>query len=58
LPAQKIRTPLNAVLGLADLLADSELDAQQQEWLELIKIAGNVHLSLIGKIKTKPHNTR
>ena len=46
----EIRTPMNGVLGLAELLRDTDPSAQQQEYIELIESAGRSLVTLINDI--------
>jgi signal transduction histidine kinase/ActR/RegA family two-component response regulator len=48
--SHEIRTPLNGVLGIADILAGTELTAAQQEYVSLIRSSGNTLLALINDI--------
>lgn len=48
--SHEIRTPLNAVMGFTDLLADSTLNKEQQEYIEIIKSASENLLGLINNI--------
>ncbi len=48
--SHEIRTPLNAVLGLNELLLQSELTAQQRRHAELVRSSGQLLLSLINDI--------
>lgn len=45
-----IRTPMNAMIGMTDLLARTELSPEQQDYVEVIKVAGNQSLSLINNV--------
>ncbi len=48
--SHEIRTPLYGVLGLADLLADTPLDAIQADYLRRMKLTGEHLLSLITSV--------
>src|SRR5690606_40560046 len=45
-----IRTPLNGVLGMNELLLHSPLDARQQEWAQAVQGSGHHLLSVINDI--------
>ncbi len=45
--SHEIRTPMNAILGFSDLLADSDLTAQQQEWVQGVMTASAGLVELI-----------
>ncbi|MNJ92694.1 Sensory/regulatory protein RpfC [compost metagenome] len=48
--SHEIRTPLNAIIGITDILAESELDPSQAELVKVCANAGENLLSLINDI--------
>jgi PAS domain S-box-containing protein len=48
--SHEIRTPLNGVIGMASILADTELSEMQRECVETINVSGETLLAVINDI--------
>ncbi|WP_294959821.1 GAF domain-containing hybrid sensor histidine kinase/response regulator [uncultured Flavobacterium sp.] len=48
--SHEIRTPLNAIVGFTDLLAQTELDETQHDYIESVQIAGERLLLIVNDI--------
>jgi len=48
--SHEVRTPMNGIMGMAEVLIGTPLDAEQQEYLRLIRVSTDSLLSIINDI--------
>ena len=48
--SHEIRTPINGILGMTDITLSTQLDAEQREYLELVKFSADSLLGIVNDI--------
>jgi PAS domain S-box-containing protein len=48
--SHELRTPMNAIIGFADVLYNTPLNSEQQEYVDALKIAGETLIAVISDI--------
>ncbi len=50
--SHELRTPINGIMGVSEILAETKLDAQQNEYLSVLTKSASTLLSLVNQILT------
>src|SRR4029077_17776796 len=48
--SHELRTPMNAIIGMTDMTLDTDLDAEQRDYLETVKLSSRALLTLLNDI--------